>query len=173
MKKILSWLDDNLLTLLTGFLIVMIPLYPKIPLAELIQGYIVRMRLEDLLVMGTFALFLLQLARKKITFPTNLIGKVMIVYLVFGFLSVLSAIYLTHSVPMEKAHILKIWLHWFRRIEYFSLFFVTYAAIRTKKDLLLLAKVAFVTFVGVILYGIGQKYFYFPAFYYFILLQFN
>lgn len=164
MKKILSWLDDNLLTLLTGFLIVMIPLYPKIPLAELIQGYIVRMRLEDLLVMGTFALFLLQLARKKITFPKNMIGKVMIVYLVFGFLSVLSAIYLTHSVPMEKAHILKIWLHWFRRIEYFSLFFVTYAAIRTKKDLLLLAKVAFVTFVGVILYGIGQKYFYFPAF---------
>ncbi len=164
MKKILSWLDDNLLTLLTGFLIVMIPLYPKIPLAELIQGYIVRMRLEDLLVMGTFALFLLQLARKKITFPKNLIGKVMIVYLVFGFLSVLSAIYLTHSVPMEKAHILKIWLHWFRRIEYFSLFFVTYTAIRTKKDLLLLAKVAFVTFAGVILYGIGQKYFYFPAF---------
>ncbi len=164
MKKILSWLDDNLLTLLTGFLIVMIPLYPKIPLAELIQGYIVRMRLEDLLVMGTFALFLLQLARKKISFPKNLIGKVMIVYLVFGFLSVLSAIYLTHSVPMEKAHILKIWLHWFRRIEYFSLFFVTYAAIRTKKDLLLLAKVAFVTFAGVILYGIGQKYFYFPAF---------
>jgi hypothetical protein len=164
MKKILSWLDDNLLTLLTGFLIVMIPLYPKIPLAELIQGYIVRMRLEDLLVMGTFALFLVQLARKKITFPKNMIGKVMLVYLVFGFLSVLSAIYITQSVPMEKAHILKIWLHWFRRIEYFSLFFVTYAAIRTKKDLLLLAKVAFVTFVGVILYGIGQKYFYFPAF---------
>ncbi len=164
MKKILSWLDDNLLTLLTGFLIVMIPLYPKIPLAELIQGYIVRMRLEDLLVMGTFGLFLVQLARKKITFPKNLIGKVMIVYLVFGFLSVLSAIYITQSVPMEKAHILKVWLHWFRRIEYFSLFFVTYAAIRTKKDLLLLAKVAFVTFVGVILYGIGQKYFYFPAF---------
>lgn len=164
MKKFLSWLDEHLLTLLTGFLIVMIPLYPKIPLAELIQGYIVRMRLEDLLVLFTFFVWIVQLLRKKITFPKNLIGKVMIVYLVIGFLSVLSAIYLTHSVPMEKAHILKIWLHWFRRLEYFSLFFVTYSAIRSKKDVLLFAKVAFITFVGVILYGIGQKYFYFPAF---------
>ncbi|MBP9670189.1 O-antigen ligase family protein [Candidatus Woesebacteria bacterium] len=164
MKKILTWIDNNLLTLLTGFLIVMIPLYPKIPLAELIQGYIVRMRLEDLLVLFTLGVWLLQILRKKVVFPKNLIGKVMLIYLGIGFLSVLSAIYLTHSVPLEKAHILKIWLHWFRRIEYFSLFFVTYSAIRTKKDLLLLVKVALITFVGVILYGIGQKYFYWPAF---------
>lgn len=164
MKKFLSWLDNNILTLLTGFLIVMIPLYPKIPMAELIQGYIVRMRLEDLLVLFTLLVWLVQLVRRKIVFPKNWIGYGMIIYLAIGFLSVLSAIYLTHTVPMEKAHILKIWLHWFRRIEYFSLFFITYSAIRTKKDLLILAKVAFATFVGVILYGIGQKYFYFPAF---------
>jgi hypothetical protein len=164
MKKIVTWLDNNLLTLLAGFLIVMIPLYPKIPLAELIQGYIVRMRLEDLLVLATLGVWFIQLLRKKVAFPKNIIGKVMLIYLLIGFLSVLSAIYLTQTVPMEKAHILKIWLHWFRRIEYFSLFFVTYSAIRTKKDLVFLIKVAAITFVGVILYGIGQKYFYWPAF---------
>lgn len=164
MKKIFTWLDHNILTLLTGFLIVMIPLYPKIPLAELIQGYIVRMRLEDLLVLGTLIVWVIQLIRKKISFPHNLIGKVMLIYLTIGFLSALSAIYVTHTVPMEKAHILKIWLHWLRRIEYFSLFFVTYSAIRSKQDLVLLAKVALTTCIGVILYGIGQKYFYFPAF---------
>lgn len=164
MKKIITWLDNNLLTLLTGFLIVFIPLYPKIPLAELIQGYIVRMRLEDLLVLATLGVWTVQLVRKKLQFPQNLIGKVMLVYLGIGLLSVISAIYLTHTVPMEKAHILKIWLHWFRRVEYFSLFFITYSALRTKKDLFLLMKVALATFVGVILYGIGQKYFYFPAF---------
>lgn len=164
MKKILNWLDNNLLTLLTGFLIVFIPLYPKIPLAELIQGYIVRMRLEDLLVMATLGFWVVQLLRRKVTFPKNLIGKVMLIYLGIGLLSVISAIYLTQTVPMEKAHILKIWLHWFRRIEYFSLFFITYSALRSKKDLILLAKVALATFVGVILYGIGQKYFYWPAF---------
>jgi len=164
MKKFLLWIDQHILTLLTGFLIVFIPLYPKIPMAELIQGYIVRMRLEDLLVMATFGIWIIQLVRKKIIFPQNLIGKFMLVYLAIGFLSVLSAIYITHTVPLEKAHILKIWLHWFRRIEYFALFFITYSSIRTKKDLLLLAHTAFVTFVFVILYGIGQKYFYFPAF---------
>ncbi|MEI8232855.1 MAG: hypothetical protein WCG44_03870 [bacterium] len=164
MKKFLSWLDNNILTLLTGFLIVMIPLYPKIPLAELIQGYIVRMRLEDLLVLFAFGVWFVQLIRRKISFPKNAIGYGMLIYLGIGFLSVLSAIYLNHTVPLEKAHILKIWLHWFRRLEYFSLFFIAYSGIRTKKDLLLLIKTSFITFVGVILYGIGQKYFYFPAF---------
>jgi len=163
-KNILAWLDKNLLTILTGILIVFIPLYPKIPMAELIQGYIVRMRLEDLLVLFTFFVWIIQLVRHKAHFPKNLIGYGMAIYLVIGFVSVLSAIFLTHTVPLEKAHLLKIWLHWLRRIEYFSVFFITYSAIRTKKDLLLLAKVSLLTFIGVILYGIGQKYFYFPAF---------
>jgi len=164
MKKILVWLDRNILTILIGLIIVVVPLYPKIPMAELIQGYIVRMRLEDLLVLFAFFVWIVQLVRRKITFPKNLIGYGMMIYLAIGFLSVLSALYITQTVPFEKLHILKIWFHWFRRIEYFSLFFIAYSAIRTKKDLIILAKVAFATFVGVILYGIGQKYFYFPAF---------
>lgn len=164
MKKILSWLDDNLLTLLTGFLIVMIPLYPKIPLAELIQGYIVRMRLEDLCVLFTLIAWFVQLLRHKITFPKNTIGYAMLVYIAIGFISSLSALYITDSVPFIREQVLKLWLHWFRRIEYFSLFFITYSAIRSKKDLILFVKVALLTLIGVILYGIGQKYFYFPAF---------
>ena len=164
MKNFFKWLDKNILTLLTGFLIVVIPLYPKIPLAELIQGYIVRLRLEDLLVLFAFLVWFVQLVRRKITFPRNMISYGMMVYLGIGFLSTLCAIYLTHTVPMEKAHILKIWLHWLRRIEYFSLFFISYSGLRTKKDLLLLVKVSLLTFLGVIIYGIGQKYFYLPAF---------
>lgn len=164
MKKIFTWLDHNLLTILTGFLIVFIPLYPKIPLAELIQGYIVRLRLEDLLVLATFIIWFIQLCRHKIHFPRNLVSYGILIYLGVGFLSVLSAMYITHTVPFEKAHILKIWLHWLRRIEYFSLFFVTYSGIKSKKDLVLFAKIAFATFALVIIYGIGQKYFYFPAF---------
>ena len=164
MKKFLSWLDNNLLTLLAGILIVFIPLYPKIPLAELIQGYLVRMRLEDLLVLFIFIVWLVQLARRKVIFPQNAIGKAMLIYLGVGFLSCLSAIYLTHTVPFIREQIFKLYLHWFRRLEYFSLFFITYSAIRSKKDLVLLVKVAFFTLLGVIIYGIGQKYFYFPAF---------
>lgn len=159
-----GWLDQNILTVLTGILIVFIPLYPKIPLAELIQGYIVRMRLEDLLVLFTFFIWFIQLARRKIAFPKNPISYGILIYLVIGFASTLSAIFLTQTVPFEKAHIFKIWFHWFRRVEYFSLFFITYSAIRSRKDLLLFMKVALATLIGVVIYGIGQKYFYFPAF---------
>lgn len=164
MKKILSWLDANILLFLTGFLIVFIPLYPKIPLAELIQGYIVRMRLEDLVVLFTFIVWLIQLLRHKISFPKNKIGYAILAYLVIGVLSSLSALYITSTVPFIREQVIKLWLHFFRRIEYFSLFFITYSAINSKKELLLFVKIALATLIGVILYGIGQKYFYLPAF---------
>lgn len=163
-KVFAKWLDNNILTILTGILIVMIPLYPKIPLAELIQGYIVRLRLEDLLVLFTFMIWVVQVIRGKAVLPKNKIGLAIAAYLGVGFLSTLSAIYILQTVPMEKAHIFKIVFHWFRRIEYFSLFFITYSAIRSKKDLILFAKIALITLIGTVIYGIGQKYFYFPAF---------
>ena len=164
MKKILTYLDNNLLTILTAFLIAFIPLYPKIPMAELIQGYIVRMRLEDLLVMATSLVYLLQLLRRRVHFPKNLLTVSILAYLGFALLSVLSSLFVTESTPMEKAHVLKLILHYFRRIEYFALFFITYSAIRSKKDLSLFLKVALITTIGIVLNGIGQKYFYFPAF---------
>lgn len=164
MKKILTWLDHNLLTILAGFLIAFIPLYPKIPLAELIQGYIVRLRLEDLLVFFALGVWLIQLIRRKVVFPRNPVSYLILAYLAVGLLSSLSAVFLTETVPMEKAHLLKLILHWVRRVEYFALYFITFSAIRSKKDLVLFLKIATLTLFGVVLYGIGQKYFYFPAF---------
>jgi hypothetical protein len=164
MKKILSWLDQNILTLLTGILIVVIPLYPKLPLADLIEGYIVRARLEDILILFTSGVYFVQLARKKIQFPSNIITKAIFAYIVIGFLSTLSAIFILHTVPMERPHLLKIAFHFVRRIEYLSLFFITYASMRSRKDLYLFVKIAIVTLIGVVIYGIGQKYLYWPAF---------
>lgn len=164
MKKILFWFDQNILTLLTGVLIVFIPLYPKLPLAELMQGYIVRLRLEDLLVLFTFLVWFVQLIRHKVTFPRNKIGRAMLIYLAIGFLSCLSALAVTQTVPLVHDHLFKLVFHYLRRIEYFSLFLITYSAIHTKQSFTLLLKVAFLTLLGVIIYGIGQKYFYFPAF---------
>jgi hypothetical protein len=70
-KNIFAWLDKNLLTLLTGILIVVIPLYPKLPLADLIEGYIVRARLEDILILFTGIIWIVQLWRKRSLFrPT-------------------------------------------------------------------------------------------------------
>lgn len=163
-KNILTWLDKNLLTLLTGILIVVIPLYPKLPLADLIEGYIVRARLEDILILFTGIIWIVQLWRKKIALPVNTLTKLIYLYIVIGLLSTLSAIFITHTVTMDRAQLLKIILHFLRRIEYFSLFFITYSSLRSRKDLYLFIKIAFVTLVGVVIYGMGQKYLYWPAF---------
>lgn len=164
MKKILSWLDNNILTLLTAILIVVIPLYPKLPLADLIEGYIVRARLEDILILFTGIVWMVQLIRKKIALPNNLLTKLIFTYIVIGLLSTLSAIFITHTVTTDRAQLLKIVLHFLRRIEYFSLFFITYVGIRSRQDLYLFIKTAFLTLVAVVIYGLGQKYLYWPAF---------
>ena len=155
-KKFFAWLDQHILTLITGILIVVIPLYPKIPLAEVIQGYIVRLRLEDLLVLFACFIYLVQLVRGKIKLPSNRVAKYIYLYIAIGLLSTLSAIFVVKTVPMIKVHVLKIFFHLFRRIEYFSLFFIGYSAIRTKKDLILFVKIALLSLVGVVIYGMGQ-----------------
>lgn len=163
-KSFSKWLDKNILLLLTGILIVVIPAYPKLPLADLIEGYIVRMRIEDLFVLFALIVWLVQLARKKITLPKTPFAKWIYAYIIVGLLSSLSAIYITRTVPMERQHLFKLFLHFARRIEYFSLFFIAYASIKTKKDIVLLAKITLATLIGVVIYGFGQKYFYWPAF---------
>ena len=135
MQKILAWLDKNILTLLAGVLIVVIPLYPKIPLSDLIEGYIVRLRLEDILILFTCLVWGVQYLRKKITFKNTLISKLIIGYLLVAVLSSLSAIFITKTVPLFPEHLFKLALHLFRRFEYFSLFFIAYSAVRNKKDL--------------------------------------
>ncbi len=164
MKKILAWLDLNILTLLTGVLIVVIPLYPKIPLADLLPGYIVRMRLEDILILFSCLVWFIQLLRKKITFPNSKVAWLIYIYLFIAVLSSLSAIFLTQTVPLFQEHLLKLALHLFRRFEYFSLYFIAYSGVRTRSDLKVLVGTAFTTLILVVLYGFGQKYLYWPAF---------
>lgn len=159
-----GWLDQNILTLLTGILIVVIPLYPKLPLSDLIEGYIVRMRLEDILILFTCLVWGIQLLRKKIQLPKNLISKLIYLYLSIAVLSSLSAIFITHTVPLFPEHLFKLALHLFRRFEYFSLFFIAYSGIKTKQDVKRFTLIGIITLFVVVLYGFGQKYLYWPAF---------
>ena len=124
MQKLLKWLDNHLLEYFSFLLLIFLPLYPKIPLADLIPGYIVRLRLDDVLVGAAFAIWLVWLIRKKVTLKDNPLFLPLLIYVIVGFLSSLSAIFITKTVPMEEIHILKLLLNWARRIEYFSVFFI-------------------------------------------------
>lgn len=158
-----SWLDENILLILSGFLLVFIPLFPKLPLFDAIPGYIVRVRPEDVLILFTGIIWLVQLLRKKFTLETPL-TKIVIAYAIVGLLSTISAALITKTVPLEPLHLGKTLLHYFRYLEYFSLFFFTYTAIKTKKDIRLLAFIALLTIIGVGVYGLGQKYMYWPVY---------
>lgn len=162
-KKLWNWFDNNFLLIATAFLIAFIPLYPKIPLGEIIPGYIVRVRLEDFFVFGIFAWWFLQLIRKKIHWRTPLtlfIGA----YLVVGLLSNILGVLVTHSIPAELLHFGKSTLHWMRHIQYFSLFFVAYAAVKNRRDAAILLGVILLTILAVVIYGYGQKYWYWPVY---------
>lgn len=164
MRKILHWLDDNALFLITGFLLAFIPLFPKLPLFEAIPGYIVRVRLEDFLISIALIIWLVQLWRKKAKFGPNPLSRPILAYLTVGILSMLSAVFITKTVPMEGLHIGKMVLHYLRRVEYFSLFFVFYSSVKSVKQIKIYLGIIIITVLGVTIYGYGQKYFYWPAF---------
>ncbi|MBI2012413.1 hypothetical protein HYS90_00620 [Candidatus Curtissbacteria bacterium] len=110
MLKLLKQLDDHLLEYLSFALLIFIPLYPKIPLAEILPGYIVRLRPDDLLVAFAFGIWLIWLLRKKVTLRGNPLLIPLVIYVAIGFASTLSAIFITKTVPLDKLHIAKLYL---------------------------------------------------------------
>ncbi len=164
MQKLLQWLDGNILFYLAALLLIFIPLYPKLPIIDIIPGYIVRIRVEDFLILFTLIVWIIQVARKKVSLTQNPLFKPISLYLIVGILSVLSAFFIIRTVPLEPLHMGKTFLHYLRRIEYFSLFFILFSAVRKPKDIKIFTFILIFAVLGVTIYGYGQKYLYWPAF---------
>lgn len=162
--KPLQWLDDNLVFLLAIFLLIFIPLYPKWPLFDILPGYIVRIRLEDFFVLITFLVFIIQVLRKKNKVFPNPLWVPFLIFVAIGFLSCLSAIFITRSIPFQLLHIGKLFLHYFRRLEYISLFFIFFSAIKNLKQVKQAVFVSGFVLLVVAIYGFGQKYLYWPVY---------
>ncbi|NCN87414.1 MAG: O-antigen ligase family protein [Candidatus Pacebacteria bacterium] len=163
LKSLAKFIDNNIILILGGFLIAFIPLYPKIPLFSPIEEYIVRVRLEDIFILITVIIWAVQVFRKKIKIHPTFF-KLITGYGVIGLLSVLSAIFIIKTVPIESIHIGKTLLHYFRYLEYFSLFFVLYSAIKSKKDVQKILTILILTTFAIALYGFGQRYYYWPVY---------
>lgn len=163
LKSILQWLDEYALLVLGTFLLFFIPLYPKIPLFSPIEQYIVRVRWEDVLVFLTAVIWLVQVVRKKITWKLP-VSPIIFAYAVVGALSLLTAMFVIKTIPLQPLHVGKSLLHYFRYMEYFSLFFILGSSIKTKAHLKLVLVVSIVTLFLVGIYGIGQKYYYWPVY---------
>ncbi len=164
MLKYLKWLDNHILEYLTFGLLIFLPLYPKLPIADIIPGYIVRLRVEDFLIAATFLIWLVQVARRKIPLKDNPLLIPIIIYLIIGFLSSLSAIFITKTVPFVNIHLDKLFLHYGRRIEYFSVFFIFFSSLKSLNQIKKYVYTAAFVLLGVAIYGFGQKYLYWPAY---------
>ncbi len=162
-KQIFNWLDNNLLIILCGFLLAFIPLYPKIPLWSPIEQYIVRVRVEDLVILFSAFIYTIQVLRKKARWYSPMFWGILI-YEIVAVISMLSAFFIIKTVPLYPLHIGKTVLHFFRYVEYFALFFIAFGAIKTRQQVKILLGIFCATVVAISLYGYGQKYLYWPVY---------
>ncbi len=156
-------MPQTILLLAACFLLAFIPLYPKIPLFDVLPGYIVRVRLEDILVLLAFVYYLWQVIRHKATWK-NQVSPWIFAYLAGASLSIVSALFLTPTIPMELLHIGKSVLHLFRYTEYFVLFFIMFAAVKRVQDMRVVFASLIFSVLAIVIYGYGQKFWYWPVF---------
>ncbi len=159
--KIIRWISDNILFLYTLFLLVFIPLYPKIPLIDVEHTW-VYIRLEDFLVAVALFLFGIQWLRKKAYIKTPLTMPIAVFWIV-GAISTIFAIFVIFPTLSGVFPNLAI-LNYLRRIEYLSLFFVAFSSIRDKKQIHYYIAIITATLLAVVVYGFGQKFLGWPAF---------
>lgn len=136
---------------LVAAIFIFIPLYPKFPLFTVPFTY-VAIRAEDFLISITLlVLFIKFIVERNFKFPK--VTFHFLVYLLVGLLSSLSAILITKSVSPPL-----VLLHFFRRIEYMSLFFIVYFAAKTIDNRRYFFELAIIPALGVLLYGLAQIY---------------
>lgn len=143
---------NSLFKYIGAAILIFIPLYPKFPLFFL-PASTVAIRAEDVLI--SFAVLVLLISYKKM--PVKKLPPItyqILVYWAVGLLSVVSAILITKNVnPLLTV------LHFLRRIEYMSLFFVFYyLGSISKENRQFFLKLLLLPAIGVFLYGLAQIY---------------
>ncbi len=163
LQALFRWLDNNILFIFASFLILFIPLWPKIPLFSPIEQYIVRVRLEDIFIFLAAVIWLVQWIRGKIKWRSPMFWLVLS-YAGVGLMSTLIAMFVIKTIPLEPLHIGKSFLHYFRYLEYFSLFFIAFSGIKTRKQILIVISFWMLSVFAISAYGYGQKFFYWPVY---------
>jgi len=157
MKKLFTWLDNNILKVLLVGYVFFIPLFPKLPLKMVDYTYIA-IRLEDLFVALIYCVFIVQLLRKKVA----LNRPYLILFLLFWaaiFVSFILGFFVQHTIIIKNVG----FLNALRRIEYMAIFFVFAASVKGRKDIIFYLRLILSTVVIITLYGLGQKYLGWPA----------
>lgn len=149
MRSVMVWL--------AVFLTAFIPMYLKFPVL-FVSGTFVTVRMEDFVLLFVYLLLGVAIYRnKKNLFVINL-GRVFIIFYLFGLSSVLISFFGFGYLDLKLGL-----LHWARRIEYMSLFFLglVYPFSKTEIKRIIIMAVAVAGLIS--LFALGQRYLSFPA----------
>jgi hypothetical protein len=156
MRKLLK--SSDITKYLVAAILLAVPLYPKFPFIR-VPGTFVSIRLEDFLLAVVSVIFVFRILPNVKKFLENKINKAIFLSLSIGFLSLITAIFVTKTVEPHIG-----FLHWLRRIEYFVPFFVGFLVIKERKENLeFYLKVLMISVILAFLYGLGQRYLNWPV----------
>jgi len=147
----------NLFKVLTIILLISIPLYPKFPLQE-VSGTYVAIRIDDLVAAAAIFAWLIFQAKNRFPVLKERVFKLFVLYWLAGLIVNLNSLNNFGLTNFKLAM-----LHWLRRVEYMSLFFVAKTAVKKKSDFKELIFAVWLTLAGVFIFGIGQKYWNWPV----------
>ncbi len=159
--KILKWIGDNFLFVFTLFLLAFIPLYPKLPLLDIVNTW-VYVRAEDFVVVLAVVIWTAMLILKKITIKTPLTIPILAFWIIGGLATLHGVLIIFPTVSNVYSNVAL--LSFFRRIEYIFLFFVAFSGIKNKKFIPYIICTLAITLILVAVYGFGQKFLGFPAY---------
>jgi hypothetical protein len=151
--KILRFIGNNILFLLTLFLLAFIPLYPKLPLVGVTHTW-VYVRLEDFAVALTVTVWAVLLILKKVSLKTPLTIPIMVFWIIGGITTLHGVLILFPTLANVFSNVA--FLSFLRRIEYMSLFFIAFTGIKDKKFVVPVAITLTAVLLLVIGYGFGQ-----------------
>lgn len=161
MKKLFVFCKEHIFFLATLVFLGFIPLYPKLPLVDIRHTW-VYVRVEDFVVLFTLLLWGITALRRNNTLHTPLTIPILLFWAIGAVATIHGLLLIFSSLGDVRGNVAL--LSFMRRIEYMSLFFVAYSAMRDKRFFTWVSVVLTATVLAVTLYGIGQKYAGFPAF---------
>ncbi len=161
MNRVFNWCKDNIFFLFTLFLLAFIPLYPKLPLVN-IRHVWVYVRIEDFIVLFVLLCWGLLVVRNKSTLKTPLTVPILVFWIIGAMATIHSILLIFPGLQNVFPNVA--FLSFLRRIEYMSLFFISYWGMKDKRFFSYVVVVLTVTLFLIIGYGIGQKYLGFYAF---------
>lgn len=159
--KLFNWIWENIFFILTLFLLAFIPLYPKRPLLDIVNTW-VYIRVEDFVVAFIILFWVLLLLFKKINLKTPLTIPIMLFWIIGSITTLHGVLLIFPTIANVFPNVA--FLSFLRRIEYMSLFFIAFAAIKDKSYINYVITTLIIVLLLVVGYGIGQKFLGFPAY---------